>query len=292
MKKLLFAGFSVVFSLFVLSPLSLSAQENYWSSLKYELSTAVSFEQALLDSSYFHQYSPPFLSGPYVSNAEQTINLKGGTGWGISAAFAYLPWKNFGLQFQVEYGKPKITGTNSPYDVYVNYALSADAGPPPYPYVFERTFGWPDTVGHLTNLCLSLNAYFRLPLSRKFALSLSGGPTYFLVKGRGTGLSYAKYWVEEGNFMGETYQYKFKFGNVSKLGLNLGAEINWVLFSTICYVMDFRYYACAKTTLAMDIINEGLIPDPFDQIKATMNLHDITVNPCFYRINAGLKYLF
>jgi hypothetical protein len=56
--------------------------------------------------------------------------------------------------------------------------------------------------------------------------------------------------------------------------------------------MDVRFYGCSKSTLPLDIINEGLIPDPFDQIKATMNLGKITINPSFYRINFGLKYLF
>jgi hypothetical protein len=292
MKKLICFCLSVFFSVLILTAPSSGSDKSYWSTMKFELSTAVSFEKALLDSTYFHQYSPPFLSGAYQSNAEHTINLNGQTGWGISAAFAYLPFKVLGFQLQAEYGKPKISGKNSPYQVYVNYALTQDAGPPPYPFEFERTFGWPDTTGHLTELCLSLNLLVRLPISKKIAFSFSGGPTYFRVEGKGTGLSYAKYWMEDGWFMGETYQYKFDFGPLQKLGANLGAELNWVLFSTICYVMDVRFYYCAKSTLPMDIINENLIPDPFDQIKATMNLHNISVNPSFYRINVGLKYLF
>jgi hypothetical protein len=56
--------------------------------------------------------------------------------------------------------------------------------------------------------------------------------------------------------------------------------------------MDFRYYYCPKATLGLEIINEGLIPDDFNQIKETMNLHDIRVDPSYYRINVGLKYLF
>jgi hypothetical protein len=291
MKKVTYVGLFAFISLLALTPLSLFSEEGCWSTLKFELSTAVSLEKSLLDSSYFHRYSPPFLSGAYTSNAQQTVNLNGQTGWGINAAFAYLPFKDLGFQFQVEYAKPKTSGKNSPYLVHLDYALSQDAVPP-YPYTFERTFGWPDTVGHLSELCFSLNALFRLPLSKKIALSFSGGLTYFLIDGEGTGLSYAKYWKEEAYFMGETYQFKFKFGTLNKLGLNAGAELNSVLFSTICYVMDVRFFGCPTSTLSMDIINEGLIPDPFDQVKATMSLHDIRINPSFYRINFGLKYLF
>ncbi len=292
MKKSYVTCLFISFLIFALIPGRLFSDQSYWSTTKFEFSTAVSFEKALLDSSYFHQYSPPFLSGDYVSDAQHTINLNGQTGWGLSAAFAYMFIKNFGLELQFEYGKPKITGMNSPYDVYLNYTIGFNTGPPPYPFVFEKSFGWPDTVGHLTEFCLSLNLKGRLPLSKKIAFSLSGGLTYFNVKGQGTGLAYAKYWWEEGWFNGETYQYKFKFGPLNKLGLNLGLEFNLILYSTFCFVMDLRYYSCPETTLGLGIINEGLIPDDFNQIKATMNLHNITINPSYYRVNVGLKYLF
>jgi len=292
MKKVIIFCLFISFLALILAPVRLFSDQSYWSTMKFELSTAVSYEKALLDSSYFHQYSPPFLSGDYVSDAQQTINLNGQSGWGISAAFAYLFLKNFGLELQFEYGKPKITGVNSPYNVYLNYALSYDAGPPPYPFVFERSFGWPDTTGHLTELCLSLDLMGRLPLSKAIAFALSGGLTYFNVKGQGAGLAYAKYWWEDGWFNGETYQYKFEFGPMNRLGFNLGLEFNLVLYSTFCVVADLRYYGCPKTTLGLEIIDEGLIPDDFNQIKATMNLHNITVNPSYYRINLGLKYLF
>ena len=120
MKKVFAFCLSISFLVLALTPARLFSDQGYWSSTKFEFSTAVSFEKALLDSSYFHQYSPPFLSGDYVSDATQTINLNGQTGWGISAAFAYMFLKNLGLEVQFEYGKPKITGVNSPYDVYLN----------------------------------------------------------------------------------------------------------------------------------------------------------------------------
>lgn len=302
MKRIIYFFFLVLFSLLILAPPSLFSEERYWSTMKFELSTAVSLAGSLLDSSYLHKYSPPFLSGAYVSNAHHAVNLNGKLGWkhlrwkdlswGMNAAFAYLPFEKLGFQFQVEYGKPKIAGKNSPYEVYLNYAIGQYPGPPPYPFVFERSYGWPDTEGHLTELCLSLNALARLPVSKRVAFSFSGGLTYFRVEGEGAGLSYAKYWMEDSWFMGETYQLKFKFGPLNKLGFNIGAEFNWLILGPICFILDFRFYGCSKSTLPLDIINEGLMTDPFDQVKATMNLGKITINPSFYRINLGLKYLF
>lgn len=264
----------------------------YWSKFKFEVSTAVSYQKSLLDSSYFHQYSPPFLSGAYESLADHTIKIRGKEGWGFNLGLAYLPLRNFGLQFLVDYGKPKLSGTNSPYDVWLNYALSSNATPP-YPFIFETTYGLPDPAGHITEICLSLNGMFRLPVSKGLAFDLSGGLTYFIVDGEGTGLAYSKYWYEAPWFKGDTYNIKFKIGPIRSLGLNLGAEFNWVLWSNMCFVIDARYFDCPKSTLKLDIINEGLATaPPFDEIKATMNLQNLTVNSSFYRVNLGLKYLF
>jgi hypothetical protein len=124
--------------------------------------------------------------------------------------------------------------------------------------------------------------------------------TYFHVDGEGTGIAYSYYWLQDGDFWGRTFNVKAKIGTIEKLGLNLGAEFNWVLWSNMCFVLDARYFACPSSTLPMKIIDEGLVtppPPPFEQItfgevQATMNLGEIKVNPSFYRLNLGLKYLF
>jgi hypothetical protein len=272
---------------------------DYWSRFKFEISTAVSFQKSMADTSYFHQYSPPFLSGPYVSTGEQTIKIHGKEGWGFNVGLAYFPATHFGIQLLVDYAKPHVSGDNTDYYVWLNYGFNPE-GTPPYPHIFEYTYGWPDTAGHLTEVCASLNGAFRLPISRRLALSASGGLTYFHVDTTGTGLAYSYYWWEDGWFKGRTFDVKCDIGTIDKLGLNLGAELNWVLFSNMCFVLDARYFASAKETLRMNIVDEGLItppPPPFaeityEEVKETMNLKDIVIDPSFYRINIGLKYLF
>jgi hypothetical protein len=273
-------------------PLTLLSQGVDWKNTKFEFSTGVSYAWSLLDSSYHHQYSPPFLSGAYVSTAEQTLYLKGRTAWGVNAALNYYPFEVLGFQLQVEWGKPKFNGNNSDYQVSLNYSHLESPGNPPYPHYFERTYGWPDTDGNLNELCVSLNLMARLPLSRKITINASGGPTYFWVRGEGAGLAYSRYWMEEDYFVGETNQLKIKFGPLQKIGANLGLEFNWVLFSNVSFVSDFRYYACSKTSLALDILPNEMLTDPLTGIKQTMNLGEIEVNPSSYRLNLGLKYLF
>jgi hypothetical protein len=284
----------LVLFLFTGMPISaFSQQVDYWSAKKFEFSTAVSYEFSLMKTSYFHQFSPPFLSGPYESNAEQTIYLNGEHSWGLSAAISYFPMRKLGLQFQLEYGKPRIGGTNTVYDVHLNYAIGDFAGGPPYPYIFEKTYDWPNTEGYLTQICLSLNAVVRFPLSKRVALYISGGPTYFRTSAEGVGLTYSKFWIENSYFVGETYQMKFKLGPINKLGLNIGAELNWVLFSNVCLAIDMRYYGASKESPSLEIQpNEILSEPPFDEVRKTMNLGKIEVNPSFYRVHVGLKYLF
>jgi hypothetical protein len=287
-----FLHLGLIVLLTISAPLSVLAQDVNWKNIKFEFSTGVSIAWSLLDSSYHHQYSPPFLSGAYVSNAEQTIYLKGKTAWGVNAALNYYPSEKLGLQLQVEWGKPKFNGNNSPYPVSLNYSHNDSAGNPPYPHIFERTYGWPDTEGNLNELCVSLNLMARLPLSRKITLNIAGGPTYFWVKAEGVGLAYSKYCMEEGFFVGETYQIKYKLGPLQKLGTNLGLELNWVFFGNVSFVSDLRYYGCSKSSLPLDVLPNEMLTDPLAQVKQLMNLGEIEVNPSFYRLNLGLKYLF
>jgi opacity protein-like surface antigen len=275
------------------APAVFPQQRDFWSTTKFEFSTAINFQRPLMDSSYFHKYSPPFLSGPYESTAQQSIYLRGKDNWGLNVTFAYFPLKKLGLQFQFEYAKPRIRGSNTRYDVHLSYAIGDFSGPPPYPYIFERSFDWPNTDGYLTQPCFSLNPVARLPFSKRIALNISGGLTYFIFKGEGVSLTYSKFWIdEEGYFVGETYQMKWKFGTAKRFGLNVGAEFNWVLFNNVSFTSDLRYYACPKTSLHLDILRNEMLTDDFGQVKDTMNLGKIRVNASFYRVNLGLKYLF
>jgi len=276
-----------------------SSASDYWSNFKFEISTSVSYQQSLINSSYIHQYSPPFLSGAYESTGEQTVKVRGEEGWGFNIGVGYFPSTNLGIQFLFDYAKPKLSGQSTPYDVWLNYALTFDATPP-YPNIFEYTYQWPETAGDFTEMGFSLNGAFRLPISKKLAFLLSGGLTYFHIDGKATGVAFSYYWWEDGWFKGRTFDVKYKIGTIDKLGFNLGAELNWVLFSNMCFVLDARYFGCPSETRQMEIINEGLVTRPspafqeilFERIKELMNLQDLTINPSFYRINIGLKYLF
>jgi hypothetical protein len=263
-----------------------------WKDYRFEFSTGVSYQQSILDSSYHHQFSPRFLSGAYESTADHTIYFKGRTSWGMNVGLTYFPMEKLGLQFQLEYGRPRFEGDNTNYDVWLNYSLSTPAGSLPYPFLFERSYGWPDTEGTLNELCFSLNGVLRLPVSRKITLNVSLGPTYFLVKGEGVGLAYSKYWMEEGYFIGETFQLKIAFGPIHRLGLNAGGEFNWLLFHNVCLSADARFFASPEVEVGLDILPNEMLTDPFDQVKKTMNVARIKVNPTFYRVNLGLKYLF
>jgi hypothetical protein len=279
-------------------PKANSASE-YWSKYKFEIGTSLSYQNSLIDSSYFHEYSPPFLSGAYESQASHTVKIEGKDGWGFNVGLAYFPATNFGVQLLFDYAKPKLSGPTTAYDVWLNYALTFNATPP-YPNIFEYTYQLPETAGDMTEMGVSLNGVFRLPLSRRLAVAISGGLTYFYIDGKATGLAFSYYWWEDGWFKGRTFDVKYKIGTIEKLGLNLGAELNWVLFSNMCFVLDARYFGCPSQTRTMTLINEGLVTAPspafdeilFEKVKELMNLHDLTINPSFYRINIGLKYLF
>jgi hypothetical protein len=292
MRKSVLTRFLTAGTILGLATASLFAQTDRWKDVKLEFSTGLSYEFSPLRSSYLHKYSPPFLSGAYVSTAQQTINLRGKPNWGVNGALTFFPLEHLGVQVQVEYGRPRLRGANSSYDVFLNYALASPAGSPPYPYVFEKSYGWPSTEGNLNELCLSLNAVIRLPLSNRICLNFSGGPTYFSVKAEGVGLAYSQYWMEDSYFMGETFQLKYRLGTFGKLGLNLGGEFNWIIFNTVGLVADVRFYGCPETRVQLEVLPNEMLDVPLSEVKTTMRLGSVQINPTFYRVNLGLKYLF
>jgi len=287
----------VIFALIVLLasalPTAMFAQgTSYWTKKKFEFLTATSYEKSLLDTSYSHRYSPPFLSGAYASNAEQTVYVRGDTSWGLSVSLAYFPVEKLGLQLYLEFGKPRLRGKNTPYEVEVSYAIGDPTASPPYPFLFERTYDWPNTEGYLTQVSVSLNAVVRLPVSARTSFSISGGPTYFYTLGEAVGLTYSKFWIEEGFFVGETYQMKFKFQSTAKFGLNVGAEVNWAIYGNVCFTLDLRFFGTTKSSVKLEILSNAMLKDALDQVRKTMNIGDIEINPSFYRAHLGLKYLF
>ena len=273
-------------------PPVLFSQKTPWSAVKFEVRTALAYQESQLESSYLSQYSPPFLSGAYLSSAQQTITLQGKEAWGMSVGVSYFPISNFGLQLLVDYGKPRIGGHNSDYDFSLNYALKDPPGPPPYPYTYEKAYVWPPTKGNLTQVCFSLNAVTRLPLGKPIAVGFSGGLTYFRTDGGAASLGFTFCRIEDNAFIEETYQIPYKFGVVNKLGFNVGADFSMALISNLCMTLDARVFYGPKYRVPLKLESNWQLGLTLDEITATMHLGDIAVNPSFYRLDIGLKYLF
>jgi len=273
-------------------PPALLSQTTPWSAIKFEVRTALGYQKSQLKSTYLHQYSPPFLSGAYQSAAQQTIHLEGEEAWGMSVGVSYFPISNFGLQLLLDYGKPRIGGQNSDYDFSLNYALKDPPGSPPYPYVYDKTYVWPTTKGNLTQLCLSLNAVTRLPLGKPLAIGFSGGPTYFRSQGSAASVGFTFCRIEDNSFIEETYQIPYNFGVVNKLGFNVGADFTLAITSNLCATLDIRAFFGPKYRVPLEIEGNWQLYLSLEEIKATMQLGDIAVNPSFYRLDIGLKYLF
>lgn len=267
------------------------AQQDYRSLGRFEISTALSYNHSFLDTSYYHSYSPPYEPYPYVSNAQQTVNIEGDISWGFSAAFNYFPAENFGLQFLAEFLKPPLSGGNSSYDIDLLFFTSQAPGS--LPSAYERSYDWRATQGTLSQYCLNLNGVGRLPIGSVFILELSGGISYHSFKGEAVSLGYSTYWLgAQSVLLGETYQLRYTFGREYKWGLNGGAELGFLIYSNIVITLDVRYFYCAEVSLPIQVQDDGLTSDPIEVVRTNMNLGEISVNPSFLRLNVGVKFLF
>jgi hypothetical protein len=292
--KRLACSFSLLAWLLWLSGSSaLFSQTTPWSEVKFEVRTALGYQKALLDSSYLHQYSPPFLSGAYESTAQQTLKMEGETAWGMSLGVSYFPLPQLGCQILFDYGKPRIGGQNSTYEFYLDYALVDPPGDPPYPYVYEREHFWPTTRGNLSQVCFSLNAVVRLPIAKSLAVNASAGPTLFRTGGKAASIGYTFCRIEDESFIEETYQIPYNFGPVIKLGVNVGIDLSLVLVSNLCATLDARAFFGPKYNLRLKLDEDSWqLSQPLNEVEAVMQLGKIRVNPSFYRLDIGLKYLF
>jgi hypothetical protein len=98
--------------------------------------------------------------------------------------------------------------------------------------------------------------------------------------------------MEEDYFVGETFQLKVAFGPIDRLGFNVGGEFNWLLLHYVCFIADLRLFTSPEAEVSLNVLPNEMLSDPFDQVKQTLNIGRIKVNPTFYRLNLGLKYLF
>jgi len=259
--------------------------------VKAELGFGWSLIAPAFSTSYLNQFTPPMtpLSNYVSSSASQTVRLKGKIGYGMSGFFNILVADTAGVQVLVDYFRPSLGGSNSNFDVTLNYTTTGAR-------TYTRQGAWPHSRGDFTETTYSLNGLVRFSLSPELDFSLSGGATAFYLKGEAMPMGFWSFRLEQDaevyTLFIKTYQLVYDFGSQTTYGGNLGAELSYTVMRTIILALDVRYFLSSRADFAMRVTpNEGLT-DPIEPIESALNLGTIRIDPSYLRMGLTLRFRF
>jgi len=256
-----------------------------------ELGFGWSLVAPALSTSYLNQFAPPLtpLSNYVASSATQTVRLKGKIGYGMSGFLNVLVSDTFGAQILVDYFRPSLGGTNSDFDVSLNYTTTGARS-------YTRQGAWPDSKGNFSETTFSLNGLVRLPIAPNLAFSVSGGATAFYLKGEAIPMGFWSFQLDQEadvyTLTIKTYQLAYDFGPKTTYGINLGGELAYTMIRAVIIALDVRYFLSAKAEFPMHVMpNEGLT-DPVEPIESALNLGSLRIDPSYLRMSLTLRFKF
>ncbi len=259
--------------------------------VKAELGFGWSLHAPAISTSYLNQFVPPMTpTANYVnSSASQIVRLNGKVGTGMAGFLNILINDRFGVQLLVDYFRPNVGGSNSDFDILLNYTTTGARQ-------YTRSDSWPSSRGNFTETTYSLNGLVRFPLSPDVSFSLSGGPTAFYLKGEATPMGYCSFRLEQDvdvyTLYIKTFQLVYDFGPKTTYGGNLGGEVAYTIMRTVILALDVRYFLSTRDDFQMHITeNEGLTEDA-QTIEQALNLGSIRIDPSYFRVSLTLRFRF
>ncbi|HOW85228.1 MAG TPA: hypothetical protein P5119_08735 [Candidatus Aminicenantes bacterium] len=259
--------------------------------IRFELGFGWTLVGPTMSSTYVNSYKPPFTPADrYIdSAAAQTLRFKPKTTYGMNGYFNVLFGGNFGLQLLADYHRPHMGGSNSPYDVSLQFTAFE-------PETYTFTVDGPSPDGNLTETTFSLNALARFRLTDTLSLSVSAGPSVFHFEGKA---GYIDYTYADLALVGEEYQLSAgtfhmvaSFGPDTRYGMNVGVEAAYEAFRHVILAFDLRYYAAAKSDLQLAIMEDETITVPLDEIEAAIGLGTLRVDPSYFRAGLAIRFVF
>ncbi|HVP91496.1 MAG TPA: hypothetical protein VMS75_09785 [Terriglobales bacterium] len=262
--------------------------------VKAELGFGWSLAAPAFSTAYQNRFTPPMTpsANALSSSASQTVRLKGKIASGMSGFFNVLINDRFGVQVLVDYFRPGLGGTNSTYDVSLTYYLTDPADQ----YSYAKQTAWPSSRGDFTETTYSLNGLVRFPVGPDLALSVSGGPSLYSLKGQAMPMGFTSFRLDQtsGGYLLDikTYQLVYELPARTTAGFNLGGELSYTVMRMMVLALDVRYFLSARTDFRMNVTpNEGLT-DPIEPIAAALNLGTIRVDPSYLRLGLILRFRF
>jgi hypothetical protein len=251
-----------------------------------------------LSSTYRTLYSPPFDTGEYSSSASQALSLTARDAAGTSLGLAVGINKFMNIVFQMDWTTTDLTGVNSPYEISLNYTSTPPPDYTPSPVSVAQTTPWPDTVGKIRHLVLSLNLQGKVRLLRTIMLEASAGLTYFSLSGDASSLGFNNFWLGGHSVLfSNHYRIRMVFGPKGTVGGNVGIGLEIPLIRPLYLYFGGQVFLSPKLQLnpTLDFIlnsREIIQEIPLDVIENRMSLQPLELNPGKLQILFGVRLRF
>ena len=211
--------------------------------MRFELwgggSTAIGAPVGELVSSY----SPPLLfAGDFTSRSGQTLALDARRAIGFETGANLFLTSHLGFQILVNRAAMDLGGTNGPYALELTYLSRQPPDSQPQTFTIQQSTPWPDTSGSLTQLTIAVNPVARLGRPDKLNVTVSGGLSYYRLKGTAQPLGYTTFRLGGHSVLfSDEYHLAVSLEPASVVGFNAGGDVNRPLSRHVAMVVGYRY---------------------------------------------------
>jgi hypothetical protein len=258
--------------------------------VRVELGFGWSLVTPLVSASYTNEFSPPYSPGSYTSSASQTLHVNGKTSLGMGGFLNIMFGERLGVQVLADYSRPSLGGTNSDYNLLLNYETYE-------PRTYETHDAWPATSGSLTQTTFSLNGLLRFPLASDLAFSASAGWSVSNFDGKAAPIGFSRFWLEQDGttytLYRRTLRMIYAFGPDTVHGLNAGGEMAYTFMRSVILAVDVRYFYFPRRDLQLSIVDDPILsPETVQGIEDVIQPGTLRVDPSFFRVNLILRFRF
>ncbi len=253
-----------------------------------------------LATRYLSTYVPPFPDASSTGEGGQSIEVTADSAAGFEGAVTCFPVPRFGIQVLGSYTGNGLSGAgNGPHTVHLEWIARQPPDYVPRSYSTDASTSWPATQGSMRQVTLSFNAVARTSPRRRVRAALSGGLSYFNVRGTLQPLGLTSFWFGGHSVLfSEEYKLRMRVEPASGLGLNVGGTLEYWMSGRAAVSLDYRLYRAASlssTLTVAEVINpDAIYMDRMSlaDLQRALGPRPLDVDPSFSRLAVGFAFRF
>jgi hypothetical protein len=144
-----------------------------------------------------------------------------------------------------------LSGTNTAYTYSLQYVSRQPPDNVAQIVNVNRSIAWPDTSGSLTQLTIAFNAVIRIGRPDRLSAALSGGPTYYRLKGAVQPLGFTAFQLGGHSVLfQDDYRLAVSLGPSQSPGFDAGGEVRVPAGRRAAIVAGYRFFGGPQADVA------------------------------------------